>query len=72
MTTKTFSAMMLVMMITIPVFGYGENYQNVVEQKEKGSINWTRGVIEAKGIGIPPERRIQGWWSMPEDWALGR
>ena len=55
MRTKTFSAMMLVLMITIPVFGYGENSQNVVEQKEKGSINWTRGVIEAKGIGIPPE-----------------
>ena len=55
MRTKTFSAMMLVLMITIPVFGYGENSQNVVEQKEKGSINWTRGVIEAKGIGIPPK-----------------
>lgn len=55
MRTKTFSAMMLVLMITIPVFGYGENSQNVVEQKEKGSINWTRGVIEANGIGIPPK-----------------
>ncbi len=47
--------MMLVLMITIPVFGYGENSQNVVEQKEKGCINWTRCVIEAKGIGIPPK-----------------
>lgn len=55
MRTKTFSAMMLVLMITIPVFGYGENSQNVVEQKEKGSVNWTRGVIEANGIGIPPK-----------------
>lgn len=55
MRTKTFSAMMLVLMITIPVFGYGENSQNVVEQKEKGGINWTRGVIEANGIGIPPK-----------------
>jgi hypothetical protein len=55
MGIKTFSAMMLVLMITIPVFGYGENCQNVVEQKEKGCINWTRGVIEAKGIGIPPK-----------------
>ncbi len=47
--------MMLALLITIPVFGYGKNAQNVVEQKEKGSINWTRGVIEAKGIGIPPK-----------------
>lgn len=55
MRIKTFSTMMLVLMITIPVFGYGENSQNVVEQKERGCINWTRGVIEAKGIGIPPK-----------------
>jgi hypothetical protein len=53
MRTKTFSAMMLVLLITIPVFGYADNSQNVVEQKEKGSINWTRGVIQAKGTGIP-------------------
>lgn len=53
MRTKTFSTMMLVLLVTIPVFGYGENSQNVVEQKEKGCINWTRGVIQAKGIGIP-------------------
>jgi hypothetical protein len=53
MRIKTFSAVVLVLMITIPVFGYGENSRNLVEQKEKGCINWTRGVIEAKGIGIP-------------------
>jgi hypothetical protein len=55
MRTKTFSAMMLVLLITIPVFGYADNSLNVVEQKEKGSINWTRGVIQAKGTGIPPK-----------------
>ncbi|MGA8178640.1 MAG: hypothetical protein WB792_01175 [Desulfobacterales bacterium] len=55
MRTKTFSAMMLVLLTTIAVFGYADNSQNVVEQKEKGSINWTRGVIQAKGTGIPPK-----------------
>jgi hypothetical protein len=55
MRIKTFSAMMLVLLITIPIFGYADNSQNVVEQKEKGSINWTRGVIQAKGTGIPPK-----------------
>jgi hypothetical protein len=54
MRKKTFSAMMLVLLISIPVFGYGDSSQNVIEQKEKGSINWSRGVILAKGIGIPP------------------
>jgi hypothetical protein len=55
MRTKPFSVMMLLLFIAIPAFGYGDNSQNVVEQKEKGSINWTRGVIQAKGTGIPPK-----------------
>jgi hypothetical protein len=55
MRTKPFSVMMLLLFIAIPAFGYGDNSQNVVEQKEKGSINWTRGVIQVKGIGIPPK-----------------
>jgi hypothetical protein len=55
MRKKPFSVMMLLLFIAIPAFGYGDNSQNVVEQKEKGSINWTRGVIQAKGTGIPPK-----------------
>ena len=55
MRTKIFSAMMLVVLITIPVFAYGDSSQNVIEQKEYGSINWSRGVILAKGIGVPPK-----------------
>ena len=55
MRTKSFFAMMLVLLITIPVFGYGGSSQNVIEQKEYGSINWSRGVIRAKGIGVPPK-----------------
>jgi hypothetical protein len=55
MRTKTFSAMILVLLVTIPVLAYGENSQNVVEQKDKGCINWTQGVIQARGIGIPPK-----------------
>lgn len=55
MRNRTFSAMMLVLLITAPVFGYAGTSQNVVEQKKEGSINWTRGVIQAKGVGIPPK-----------------
>ena len=55
MRANTFSAMMLVLLITIPVFGYTDSSQNVIEQKGDGSINWSRGVIRAKGIGIPPK-----------------
>ncbi len=47
--------MMMVLLITIPVFAYGDSSQNVIEQMKEGSINWSRGVIQAKGIGIPPK-----------------
>ena len=36
--------------------GYCEQWQELVEQKASGSINWTRGVIQAKGIGVSPEK----------------
>lgn len=43
----------LLFLLTLPVFGYTDNSIEVIEQKEKGSINWSRGVVQAKGIGIP-------------------
>ena len=55
MRKKTFSAMMMVLLISISVFGYGDSSQNVIEQKGNGNINWSQGVILAKGIGIPPK-----------------
>lgn len=41
------------------VFGYTDNSGEVVELKENGSINWSRGVIQAKGIGIPPTKMAE-------------
>jgi hypothetical protein len=55
MKKRMFFVLTLVTVITFSVFGYGDNWRDVVEQKEKGSINWSRGVIQAKGIGIPPK-----------------
>ncbi|MEJ2659046.1 MAG: hypothetical protein P8012_17960 [Desulfobacterales bacterium] len=55
MRLKFFSAVMLVLFVTIPVFGYADNSGDAVEHKAKGSIDWTRGVIQAKGIGILPK-----------------
>jgi len=46
----------LVFLLTFSVFGYTDNSIEVVELKEKGSINWSRGVVQAKGIGIPPPK----------------
>ena len=44
----------LVFLLTFSVFGHTDNSREIVELKEKGSINWSRGVVQAKGIGIPP------------------
>ena len=52
--------MTLVFLLTFSVVGYTDNSIEVIEQKENGSINWSRGVVQAKGIGIPLTK-------MPED-----
>ena len=49
----------LVFLLTFSVFGYTDNFREVVELKEKGSINWSRGVVQANGIGIP-SKKISG------------
>jgi len=46
----------LVLLLMFFVFGYADNSLEVIEQKEKGSVNWSRGVVQAKGIGIPPTK----------------
>jgi hypothetical protein len=41
-------------LLLIPAVGYCNEYpsQEVVEQNAEGIINWSRGVIQAKGIGV--------------------
>ena len=53
----TFALALMLLLIISPV-GYGNEYrdQNVVEQKTEGVINWSRGVIQAKGIGVLPDK----------------
>ena len=46
----------LVLLLMFSVFGYTDNSKDVIELKENGSINWSRGVVQAKGIGIPPTK----------------
>jgi len=46
----------LVFLLTFSVFGYTDNSKEVIELKKTGSINWSRGVVQAKGIGIPPAK----------------
>lgn len=42
-----------VFLLTFSVFVYADNSLEVVELKENGSINWSSGIVQARGIGIP-------------------
>ena len=70
----TFALVLMFLLIISPV-GYGNEYrdQDVVEQKTKGVINWSRGVIQAKGIGVLPDKlpnRVQARSSALKDATL--
>lgn len=56
MIKKLFFVLTLVLLLMFSVFGYTDNSKEVIELKENGSINWSRGVVQAKGIGIPPTK----------------
>jgi hypothetical protein len=49
----------LIFLLLISSVGYGMEYpsQEVVEQRIEGIINWSRGVIQAKGIGVLHNKR---------------
>ena len=68
-------ALALMFLLIISSVGYGKEYrdQDVVEQKTKGVINWSRGVIQAKGIGVLPDKlpnRVQARSSALKDATL--
>ncbi len=43
-------------LLILPGSVYCQQWQDLVEQMANGDINWTRGVVQAKGIGAPPEK----------------
>jgi hypothetical protein len=43
----------LLLLLTFCVFGYTYDTKDVIEQRRNGNINWSRGVVQANGIGIP-------------------
>jgi len=56
MKNRSVFILVLVVLLTIPFCGYGDQRQDLVEHKEKGAINWTKGIVQATGIGAPPEK----------------
>jgi hypothetical protein len=51
--------LILLYLLIFSVFGYTDNSVEVIEEKEKGSINWSRGVVHAKGIGMPLTKKSE-------------
>ena len=49
-------AIAFVGLLILPASVYCEQWQDLVEQMANGDINWTKGVVQAKGIGAPPEK----------------
>lgn len=49
-------AIAFVGLLVLPASVYCEQWQDLVEQIGNGSVNWTKGVVQAKGIGTPPEK----------------
>jgi hypothetical protein len=49
-------AIVFVGLLVIPASVYCQQWQDLVEQIGTGDINWTKGVVQAKGIGVPPEK----------------
>ncbi len=49
-------SIILVVLLTLPVSLYCAEWEDFMEPMASGAINWTKGVVQAKGIGAPPEK----------------
>jgi hypothetical protein len=56
MKKRVILTMALMFLLIIPVSGYGEKYLDIVEKSTEGTINWSKGVVQANGLGIPSKK----------------
>ncbi len=56
MKSKSIFALVVVVLLAIPLSGYAEQGQDLIEHGDKGTINWSKGIAQATGIGAPPEK----------------
>jgi hypothetical protein len=55
MMNRQLIAALIVLILTVaPGHGYGADARALIEIRENGAIDWTAGVVEARGTGIPP------------------
>ncbi len=55
MKKSSILSMVLAVLLILPAYGFCNEWQEVVENIGNGSINWTKGIIQATGIGTSPE-----------------
>ena len=55
MKKSSILSMVLAVLLILPAYGFCNEWQEVVENIGNGSINWTKGIIQATGIGASPE-----------------
>ena len=49
-------SMVLAVLLILPAFVTYAEEAELVEHQANGSINWSKGIVQAKGIGVPPEK----------------
>ncbi len=54
------TALMLAILNVAPGNGYGTDLRALIELKENGAIDWTAGIVEAKGTGVPATYTYSG------------
>ena len=56
MKTKGIMAVMMLVLLAAPAWVGAQDWQGVVENRQNGQVNWSTGIIQATGIGAPPEQ----------------
>ena len=53
MKRQLITTLAITMFALVSAAGYGSDLRSLIEFKKNGNIDWTAGVVEAKGIGAP-------------------
>jgi hypothetical protein len=54
MNRRLIVALIILILTVAAGHGYGADLRALIEIKENGAIDWTNGIVEARGIGVPP------------------
>ena len=60
MKSRLVKVFLLIFLIVTSSAAFGADFRLLLEQKENGTINWSDGVVEAKGIGLPSSYAYYG------------